>query len=49
MFNFVDVDFFILYSVGVKGSVLVLYVELSFYNGYVDGNVIVNRLVILLV
>lgn len=30
---------------GVKGSVLAPYAELSFYNGHVDGNVIANSLV----
>ncbi|WP_394221623.1 collagen-binding domain-containing protein [Alteromonas gracilis] len=45
LFNFVDADFLTLHSVGVKGSVLAPYAELSFYNGHVDGNVIANRLV----
>ena len=45
LFNFVDADFLTLHSVGVKGSVLAPYAELSFYNGHVYGNVIANRLV----
>ncbi|MEC9062646.1 MAG: collagen-binding domain-containing protein, partial [Pseudomonadota bacterium] len=45
LFNFVDADFLTLHSVGVKGSVLAPYAELSFYNGHVDGNVIANSLV----
>ena len=45
LFNFVDADFLTLHSVGVKGSVLAPFAELSFYNGHVDGNVIANRLV----
>ena len=44
LFNFVDADFLTLHSVGVKGSVLAPYAELSFYNGHVDGNVIANSL-----
>jgi choice-of-anchor A domain-containing protein len=45
LFNFVDAKDLTLHSVGVKGSVLAPYAELSFYNGHVDGNVIANRLV----
>ena len=45
LFNFVDADFLTLHSVGVKGSVLAPYAELSFYNGHVDGNVIASSLV----
>ncbi|WP_334021935.1 collagen-binding domain-containing protein [Alteromonas sp. S015] len=44
LYNFVDADFLTLHSVGVKGSVLAPYAELSFYNGHIDGNVIANRL-----
>ncbi|MCZ8530873.1 choice-of-anchor A family protein [Alteromonas sp. PRIM-21] len=45
LFNFVDAEDLTLHSVGVKGSVLAPYAELSFYNGHVDGNVIANSLV----
>lgn len=45
LFNFVDADSLSLHSVGVKGSVLAPYAELSFYNGHVDGNVIASSLV----
>ena len=45
LFNFVDADSLALHSVGVKGSVLAPYAELSFYNGHVDGNVIASSLV----
>lgn len=45
LFNFVDAKFLTLHSVGVKGSVLAPYAELSFYNGHVDGNVIANSMV----
>lgn len=34
------------YLVGVKGSILVFYVDVNFYNGYVDGNLIVVLLFI---
>ncbi|GFD76410.1 collagen-binding domain-containing protein [Alteromonas sp. KUL150] len=43
LFNFVDAVDLTLHSVGVKGSVLAPYAELSFYNGHVDGNVVANR------
>ncbi|MEC8373915.1 MAG: collagen-binding domain-containing protein, partial [Pseudomonadota bacterium] len=44
LFNFVDADALSIHTVGVKGSVLAPYAELSFYNGHVDGNVIASSL-----
>ena len=45
LFNFVDATDVTLHAVGVKGSVLAPYAELSFYNGHIDGNLIASSLV----
>lgn len=45
LFNFVDATDVTLHSVGVKGSVLAPYAQLSFYNGHIDGNVIADSLI----
>ncbi|WP_421132460.1 choice-of-anchor A family protein [Alteromonas sp. A079] len=44
LFNFVDATSLNLHTVGVKGSILAPYADVSFYNGHIDGNLIVKSL-----
>lgn len=44
LFNFVDATDITFHSVGIKGSVLAPYANVSFYNGQVDGNLIAKNL-----
>lgn len=44
LFNFVDATNITFHSVGIKGSVLAPYANISFYNGQVDGNLIAKNL-----
>lgn len=44
LFNFLDATDVSLHSVGVKGSVLAPFANVSFYNGQIDGNLIAASL-----
>jgi len=44
LFNFLDASNVSLHSVGVKGSVLAPFADVSFYNGQIDGNLIAASL-----
>jgi len=43
LFNFFEADSLSMHSIGIKGSVLAPFADLSFYNGHIDGNLIVNN------
>lgn len=43
LFNFFEAQSLSMQSIGVKGSVLAPFADLSFYNGQIDGNLIVNN------
>lgn len=42
LFNFFEADSLLMEAIGVKGSVLAPFADLSFYDGHIDGNLIVE-------
>jgi len=44
LFNFFNAQDLDIHTIGVKGSILAPWADLQFYNGHVDGNLIVNSL-----
>ena len=44
LFNFLDATNVSLHSVGIKGSILAPFADVSFYNGQIDGNLIAASL-----
>ncbi len=44
VFNFFDATALSIHHIGVKGSVLAPWADLTFYDGHVDGNLIVRSL-----
>ncbi|MGZ5000969.1 MAG: choice-of-anchor A family protein [Methylomonas sp.] len=44
LFNLVDADFLEVHAIGIKGSILAPLADTVFYNGHIDGNLIVGGL-----
>lgn len=44
LFNFIEAEILQAYAIGIKGSILAPLADMIFYNGHIDGNLIVNSL-----
>lgn len=44
LFNFIEAEILEAYAIGIKGSILAPLADMIFYNGHIDGNLIVNSL-----
>ncbi|WP_018983771.1 choice-of-anchor A family protein [Salinimonas chungwhensis] len=44
LFNFVDATSLVMHGIGFKGSILAPLADMTFYNGHIDGNLIVKSL-----
>lgn len=44
LFNFIEAEVLEAYAIGIKGSILAPLADMIFFNGHIDGNLIVNSL-----